>query len=74
MREGGGGPARSEMEPGKACDVQSRRLFTLSAQSLVKHPLNGDEASDQGHQCSETALTGETMFHCEFVHPRDANH
>ncbi len=23
--------------------------------------------------CSETALSGETRFHCEFVHPRDAN-
>jgi hypothetical protein len=34
-----------------------------------------DEASDQsrqGHQCNETAPTGETWFHCEFVHPRDA--
>jgi hypothetical protein len=24
--------------------------------------------------CSKTSLTGETWFHCEFVHPWDANH
>jgi hypothetical protein len=35
------------MELGKACDVRSSLLFTLSAQSLVKHPLKGGEASDQ---------------------------
>jgi hypothetical protein len=31
-----------------------------------------DQGSRRGHQCSETALTGETWFHCwEWVHPGD---
>ncbi len=56
---------------------QSHWLFSLLAQSLVKHPLKGSEArvseSSWGRQRSEAAPTGETWFHCEFVHPRDAN-
>ncbi len=76
---GGGGPARSGMEPGNAmCDHSW--LFTSSAWSLVKHPIVGTEprqgqwsVMSGGHQCSEITLTGETWFHCEFVYLRDAN-
>ncbi len=33
------------MEAGKAFDVQSSRLFSLSVQSLVNHSLEGSEAA-----------------------------
>jgi hypothetical protein len=42
--QGGGGPLRSWMEPGKACDVWACRLFTLSARRLVKNPLKCSKA------------------------------
>jgi hypothetical protein len=66
----GAKPSKAPTEGRRSC-----WLFTLLAQSLVKHPLKGGEANARrGYQCSETALTGETWFYDEFVHPQDANH
>ena len=68
------------MELGKAMCNHSW-LFTLSVRSLVKLPIVGAEPRPRSvinhigvHQCSEIALTGETLFHCEFVNLQDANH
>ncbi len=35
--------------------------------------MSGDQGSRQGHQCSETVLTGDSNSRSVWVHPRDAN-
>ncbi len=65
-----GGPAAS-VKPGQKSCVRSSGIITLSAQrpsdsiwdeALRKRGCNDDQLR-QGHQCSETTLTGESPFH-----------
>jgi hypothetical protein len=59
-----GRPAAS-MKPGQESCVRSSGTVTLSARgpsdSWGQSPV--DDQSHQGHQCSETTLTGESQFH-----------
>jgi hypothetical protein len=44
------GPVASVKPGQKSCVIKSiKSAYTLSARSLVKHPLKGNEASDQNH-------------------------
>ncbi len=55
-----GGPAASVKPGQKSCVIKTS--YTLSAQSLVKHPLKGDEAADLhivGAEPSEAPTEGQ---------------
>ncbi len=64
-----GRPAES-MKPGQESSVRSSGIITLSARGPsdcfwdeARLRRGHDDQSRQGHQCSETILTGESRFH-----------
>jgi hypothetical protein len=52
-------------------DYHIVRLVTVRDEARLRQGHN--DQSRWGHQCNKTTLTGETQFHCEFVHPRNTN-
>jgi hypothetical protein len=53
--------------------MRRRRRVELGMKEEKRGRGNGRKKIKEKGDCSKTTLTGETRFHCEFVHPWDAN-
>ncbi len=60
-----------------SADTHSESTYDLQIDSFVTHYVAVLiillKSEEKVWFCSETALTGETQLHCEFVHPQDAD-